>query len=557
MPFATDYTALLLGESWNGLNVSGRPAFVTYSFETGPATYMTDVKPADFLASFEALTAADQVLAHAALDQWGAASGLTFLEVPAGQGDIRFGKYDFSLDPDSASSIGFAYYPEVRFTQQYGLDFPVGGDVFIRAGEGDLHLYLHEIGHALGLHHPHEGNPPLDPSLDDESQTVMSYHGPISSLLGPLDIAAIQHLYGPPTADGTQVASWSWNAATYVLTQGGGPDGDTISGVSTADVVSGGDGADLVFTREGDDTIDGGAGSDTLWAGAGANIVSGGDGDDVIGGFETAADTLSGGNGDDALWSQRGVVHADGGAGMDSLVLYTLSTVGFSYDIAELTTNGSSITGVEHIQLFGGTGADTLTGGAGDDAVLGGAGNDLVLGLDGNDLLRGDEGADTLQGGGGNDLLEGNDGDDLLQGEGGDNLLYGQDGADTLVGGAGNDALYAGGGDDLLRPGLHNAIVDGGEGNDIVDFSGALAAVNVTVNVSGFMNGGIKTVSNLEGVMGSAFADTLAGASGATSLTGAAGNDLISDPGGSNHLWGDAGNDTVTGGADFDEINGN
>ncbi len=57
---------------------------------------------------------------------------------------------------------------------------------------------IHEIGHALGLKHPHDGSPNLAPELDNTTNTVMSYNftGSAARSLMSLDIAALQSIYG-------------------------------------------------------------------------------------------------------------------------------------------------------------------------------------------------------------------------------------------------------------------------------------------------------------------------------------------------------------------------
>ncbi len=57
---------------------------------------------------------------------------------------------------------------------------------------------LHEVGHALGLKHPFEGNPTLPKEYDNESFTVMSYTPAVGhpTQYGPVDRAALAWLYG-------------------------------------------------------------------------------------------------------------------------------------------------------------------------------------------------------------------------------------------------------------------------------------------------------------------------------------------------------------------------
>lgn len=64
-------------------------------------------------------------------------------------------------------------------------------------GSSGYETLLHELGHALGLGHPHE-EIRLSGAKDNTSQTLMSYEesgGPYSSFR-PIDLAALDYLYG-------------------------------------------------------------------------------------------------------------------------------------------------------------------------------------------------------------------------------------------------------------------------------------------------------------------------------------------------------------------------
>lgn len=69
MPVVNDYTALLSGSSWNGIEVTGAPVIVTYSFPTSAPSYDTTIDgfTAATVASFQAFTSAEQAEAVQAL----------------------------------------------------------------------------------------------------------------------------------------------------------------------------------------------------------------------------------------------------------------------------------------------------------------------------------------------------------------------------------------------------------------------------------------------------------------------------------------------------------
>ncbi|WP_376100808.1 beta strand repeat-containing protein (plasmid) [Roseomonas sp. CCTCC AB2023176] len=132
----------------------------------------------------------------------------------------------------------------------------------------------------------------------------------------------------------------------------------------------------------------------------------------------------------------------------------------------------------------------------------------------------------------------GGDFGDTLTGTNADNLLVGRDGDDTLEGGAGADSL------------------DGGAGNDVVSYAGA--ASRVEVGLGGFAVGDAEgdVFVSVEGLIGSAFGDSLGGAEGAETLDGGAGDDLLVGLAGADTLLGDTGNDTLEGGAGADSLDG-
>jgi Ca2+-binding RTX toxin-like protein len=125
----------------------------------------------------------------------------------------------------------------------------------------------------------------------------------------------------------------------------------------------------------------------------------------------------------------------------------------------------------------------------------------------------------------------------VITGDGGSNTLTGTEGSDEIYGLGGSDFLEGLGGNDLL---------DGGSGFDWAVYRNTLAAVNVSLALTGAQNtggAGSDTLVNIEALRGSAFNDTLLGSSRLVfeSFWGGAGDDLIdggeiTDPnGGSNY----------------------
>jgi Ca2+-binding RTX toxin-like protein len=124
-----------------------------------------------------------------------------------------------------------------------------------------------------------------------------------------------------------------------------------------------------------------------------------------------------------------------------------------------------------------------------------------------------------------------------LHGGDGNDLILGGAGAETLGGDAGNDTIEGGGGADVL---------DGGAGTNLLSFAHAAAGVSVNL-ATGQATG--ASVSNFQGLVGSAFGDNLTGTGGADSLAGGAGADTLAGSGGGDTLDGGAGQDLiVTGG---------
>jgi hypothetical protein len=104
----------------------------------------------------------------------------------------------------------------------------------------------------------------------------------------------------------------------------------------------------------------------------------------------------------------------------------------------------------------------------------------------------------------------------------------------SIAYGAVIENAVGGGGDDLLVANNVANRLDGGLGNDTVSYATATEAVTISlVNGVGTFGAQGDRLTSIEGVIGSAFGDRLAGSTEANTLAGAAGDDRISGGGGS------------------------
>ncbi|MFS2206072.1 VCBS domain-containing protein, partial [Variovorax sp. Varisp36] len=285
------------------------------------------------------------------------------------------------------------------------------------------------------------------------------------------------------------------------------------------------------------------------------------------------------------------------GAGGTATATATIDVMAVSNGNAADTIDLSAAGTYQASFIDGRGGADNLTGGAGGDVFIGGSGNgaDTLLGSSGNDLLIGGDGNDTLSGGAGNDVLRGGLGsnDSMDGGAGTEDLLDFSDGtvavnftlvqsaaSTTIVngtGGLGNndtyqniegvigtglaDTLTGSASNDIIRGGAGNDTLDGAGGTgDLLDFSDGTAGLTFTLTQSSSSTSfnasaaglGTDSYRNFEGVIGTAFADTITGSASNDQLRGGGGNDVINGLAGDDRIVGGAGADILTGGADND-----
>ncbi|MEE8332201.1 MAG: calcium-binding protein, partial [Alphaproteobacteria bacterium] len=307
------------------------------------------------------------------------------------------------------------------------------------------------------------------------------------------------------------------NSASVTLIDGNGADG-TLSFSGSPSAVNAALSAGLKYTPN---AGFGGNESITITTDDGTNVVANSyivgaasTGNDVING-SVANDSLLGGPGDDSLVGRAGNDTLNGGVGVDEAV-YVFAPGPVEVDLA---INGAVKDGYGF--------ADTLIG------------IENVKGSSNNDKLSGDIGVNVLRGG---------PGDDALDGQAGNDTLFGDAGNDVILGGPGADTLFGNDGDDLFRGGTGDDSIDGGNGIDTVDYTDATAAVTVDLFAGMAAGNGSDndTISNIERVIGSAFADSLSGNSSDNMLIGGPGNDILRGDIGQDVLDGGLGNDQFT-----------
>jgi len=135
----------------------------------------------------------------------------------------------------------------------------------------------------------------------------------------------------------------------------GTPGNDTLTGTSGNDIINGLGGDDLIQGLEGNDDLRGGDGND---------LLNGGAGDDQLRG-QAGSDIVNGGEGTDYIYASSGDT-VDGGSGNDYLELdlsAETSDLTITYiDPANGTvSNGTSFQAVEDINLYSGSGNDSIT----------------------------------------------------------------------------------------------------------------------------------------------------------------------------------------------------
>ncbi|MBB2710841.1 UNVERIFIED_ORG: Ca2+-binding RTX toxin-like protein [Rhizobium etli] len=413
----------------------------------------------------------------------------------------------------------------------------------------------HELGHALGLKHAHEGGTVVPSAYDSLEYTIMTYHtfigddesgakyeqngAPQTFMM--LDIAALQEMYGADytTNSGDTVYTWNPNQGiTYV---------NGVAAITPA--------ANRVFA--------------TIWDGGGTDTYD-------LSAYTTALkiDLHAGGY---SVFSQGQLADLGGGPNGGYARGNIFNALLYHDNVASLIENVKAGSGNDTIvgneadnTLWGNAGNDTLTGDSGNDTLDGGAGIDKMSGGVGNDVYitdnstdavieNVDEGTDTVRTTGSYTLSTnvenlvyigtfgfsgtGNAAANVITGGTGNDWLDGKAGTDTLIGGAGNDTYTV----DVLGDVVVEA-VDSGTDTIRTDLTAYSLADNANVEELYFTGSGNST-----GV-GNSLDNMITGGTGDDTLSGGAGNDTLSGGWGNDSLAGGVGNDIYVVYGDSDTI---
>ena len=419
--------SLIWGCGWS---YATSPTAITYSFGTG-LLFSSESSIGAFIGGI--WTDAEKNAFRMALANYSSVCNLQFAESTAETTDLKWWKAPSSAMGEN--SLGLHEIPENIYPSTYGYfnqDSASWG--YLDKGAYGYVTIIHELGHAMGLAHPHDGGGDADatkfPGVTSDNPlgthemnqgiwTTMSYNdgwkGHYSEYydygwqgtLMALDIAALQKLYGvnTSTATGNDVyrlpkvndvgSYWSciWDAGgTDTISNEGSNVACTIDlraapliGANAGGYVSYGTGIVGGYTIANGVIIEaaiGGSSADKLYGNSSGNTLSGGLGNDLIYvGTGTASDRVDGGSGVD------GVSYAYAGSRVN---------VNLNLTTAQATGGSGTDTILNIENLYGSAYGDTLSGNASGNQLYGAAGNDILNGMGGNDTLNGGAGLDTF-----------------------------------------------------------------------------------------------------------------------------------------------------------------
>ncbi|MDT8326696.1 MAG: calcium-binding protein, partial [Roseovarius sp.] len=173
--------------------------------------------------------------------------------------------------------------------------------------------------------------------------------------------------------------------------------------------------------------------------------------------------------------------------------------------------------------------------------------DNLIAGTSAGELLVGDAFSNTIAGLGGDDTIQGLGSGDVLYGGAGDDSVLGGDGNDVIYGGTGNDSIFGEGGFDWLYGGAGNDSIVGGSDTDMASFVDSTDGVTINLAAGTAVSGSeTDTLSDIENVTGSSFADVITGDDNGNWLRGLGHFDWFNGSGGNDTIDGGSGQDMIS-----------
>ncbi|PZW48435.1 uncharacterized protein DUF4214 [Humitalea rosea] len=396
--------AVLTGLKWNTLELTySFPSEISaWDFATPWTAYTLDTPIAATPGAFVAANAAIQAAVPVILaEQFSAVSGLRFTQASdANDLDTTIKIAQFTSGPDLSDVAFFPWLNDYRVEAVLLEDSFRGNARNPLLGNYDWSTLIHEIGHSLGLKHPHQLSAPSEgyayiplnlnraPAERNSVEfTVMTYAVAIGSessgagisepwgepqSLMQDDIQALQTMYGANYAHQAGNTVYSFNPATGEMSIDGVPQGRP-----------GGDDAPPQANRI----------FRTIWDGGGEDTYDLSNYAGIPDGF-TDLDLSPGGW---LSFSPAQTANLGGGSLASAFPIWARGNVAsallFEDDPRGLIEN--------------------LRGTQGNDLIRGNAAGNLLAGNGGSDLIRGLGGNDRLDGGAGENFLDGGDGFDI------------------------------------------------------------------------------------------------------------------------------------------------
>lgn len=286
-----------------------------------------------------------------------------------------------------------------------------------------------------------------------------------------------------------------------------------VDGTAAANTLVGTEYRDNIYGLDGNDVIDGNGGDDHIAGGRGVDTLRGDAGNDTY--------YWAMGDGNDTLNET-----ATSKAEIDVLQFSDV----LSGDVTLTRASGSSDL---QITIDGSSGVETITVTSQFYSVNQGRGIESIVFADGEIWSFKDIEANTR-----------------VDGTSTNNNLAGTAFADHMFGLSGNDTLTGSNGDDVLNGGIGADSLNGGNDWDLASYATAVQGVYVDLSITVGQTGNVggeevgDILSNIEGLEGSAFDDTLIGNGAANTLIGSDGADELVGGAGSDSLSGGSGADT-------------